>query len=125
MVKRALCIGINNYPGTQMDLAGCVNDANDWADELGARGFTVARLLDAQATKAAMLAAMRELIGKGVAGDTLVITFSGHGTYVPDANGDESDGLDEGLCPYDLKTGGAVIDEVGATLASSAIATHH
>ena len=34
MTMRALCIGINNYPGTNMDLAGCVNDANDWADEL-------------------------------------------------------------------------------------------
>ena len=24
MSKKALCIGINNYPGTQMDLAGSV-----------------------------------------------------------------------------------------------------
>jgi hypothetical protein len=31
MAKKALCIGINNYPGTHMDLQGCVNDANDWA----------------------------------------------------------------------------------------------
>ena len=30
MANRALCVGINNYPGTNMDLAGCVNDANDW-----------------------------------------------------------------------------------------------
>jgi len=111
MTRRALCIGINNYPGTQMDLAGCVNDANDWADELGARGFEVRRLLDAQATKAAMLAGMREVIGAAAAGDTVVITFSGHGTYVPDASGDERDGLDEGLCPYDLKTGGALLDD--------------
>ena len=40
MAKRALCIGVNNYPGTHMDLEGCVNDAQDWAAELGARGFT-------------------------------------------------------------------------------------
>ncbi len=31
MSKKALCIGINDYPGTQNDLSGCVNDANDWA----------------------------------------------------------------------------------------------
>ena len=31
MSKKALCIGINNYPGTHMDLQGGVNDANDWA----------------------------------------------------------------------------------------------
>ena len=54
MAKKALCIGINNYPGTHMDLQGCVNDANDWAGVLGARGFKVATLLDDQATKAAI-----------------------------------------------------------------------
>ncbi len=35
MAKKALCIGINDYPGTGSDLAGCVNGAllrtrNDW-----------------------------------------------------------------------------------------------
>ena len=52
MAKKALCIGINNYPGTDMDLRGCVNDAEDWAATLAARGFTVQKLIDAQATKA-------------------------------------------------------------------------
>ena len=42
MDKRALCIGINDYPGTGSDLAGCVNDANDWAEALAGRGFEVA-----------------------------------------------------------------------------------
>jgi len=27
MGKHALCIGIDDYPGTDSDLAGCVNDA--------------------------------------------------------------------------------------------------
>ena len=76
MAKKALCIGINNYPGTDMDLQGCVNDATDWAGVLGERGFKVASLLDDQATKAAMLKSMGELIGKAGKGDTLVITFS-------------------------------------------------
>jgi hypothetical protein len=111
MAKKALCIGINNYPGTHMDLQGCVNDANDWAAELGARGFKVATLLDDQATKAAMVKAMGDLIGKGAKGDTLVITFSGHGTYQPDTDGDEADGLDEALCPYDLQTRGEALTD--------------
>ena len=34
--KLALCIGINDYPGTDSDLSGCVNDANDWAANLDA-----------------------------------------------------------------------------------------
>lgn len=112
MARNALCIGINNYPGTHMDLQGCVNDANDWAAALGERGFKVAKLLDDQATKAAMVAAMNDLIGKGRKGDCLVITFSGHGTYQPDEDGDEVDGLDEALCPYDLQLRGeALIDD--------------
>lgn len=111
MAKKALCIGINNYPGTHMDLQGCVNDANDWAGELTARGFKVSKLLDDQATKAAMIKAMEELIGKGAKGDTLVITFSGHGTYQPDTDGDEADGLDEALCPYDLQTKGEALTD--------------
>lgn len=120
MAKRALCIGINNYPGTDMDLQGCVNDASDWAAELAARGFKVSTLLDDQATKAAMVKAMSELIGKGAKGDTLVVTYSGHGTYQPDTDGDEIDGLDEALCPYDLQTRGEALidDEIHAIFAS-------
>lgn len=120
MAKLALCIGINNYPGTHMDLAGCVNDAKAWAAELQARGFTVTTLLDAQATKAALVAGFTSVIGGAKAGDVVAITFSGHGTYVPDLNGDEVDGLDEALCPYDIQTSGAAFtdDEIHAVFAS-------
>ena len=120
MKKTALCIGINNYPGTHMDLAGCVNDAEDWAAELAARGFAVTKLLDAQATKAAMVAGFKSVVGGASSGDVVVITYSGHGTYVPDTDGDEADGLDEALCPYDIQTGGAAFidDEIHAIFAS-------
>lgn len=122
MAKTALCIGVNNYPGTQMDLHGCINDAEDWSTELAARGFAVTKLIDAKATKAAMSKAFKALIGGASKGDVVVITFSGHGTYVPDLNGDELDGLDEGLCPYDLQTGGGALldDEIHAIFASRA-----
>lgn len=30
MANRAPCIGVNDYPGSGMDLRGCVNDAKDW-----------------------------------------------------------------------------------------------
>jgi len=120
MAKKALCIGINNYPGTHMDLQGCINDANDWADALSARGFGVIKLLNEQATKAAMVAAMSNLISKAAKNDSLVISFSGHGTYQPDTDGDEVDGLDEALCPYDLQTNGAALidDEIKALFAT-------
>ncbi len=107
MGKKALCIGINDYPGTEMDLSGCVNDADDWAGVLGARGFEVKKLIDAQATKAAMVKAMTALIGGAKKGDSLVITFSGHGSVAPDQDSDEADGWDEALCPHDIAQGGA------------------
>ena len=111
MSKKALCIGINDYPGTGSDLQGCVNDATDWAAELTRRGFTVSRLTDAQATKAAMVGAIRALIGAAQSGDSLAITYSGHGTWVPDSSGDEPDGRDEGLCPHDIKIAGPLLDD--------------
>lgn len=121
MSNRALCIGINDYPGTKNDLSGCVNDAHDWAQELEARGFHVATLLDRAATKAAMVAALAKLIGNAAAGDMVTITYSGHGTYQPDNDGDEADGLDEGLCPHDIKTAGALVDdEIRALFAARA-----
>ena len=53
MAKYALCIGINDYPGTENDLSGCVNDANDWATALSKRGFATTKMLDKQATEKA------------------------------------------------------------------------
>ena len=31
MTKKALCVGINDYPIAGMDLKGCVNDAKAWS----------------------------------------------------------------------------------------------
>ena len=116
MSKKALCIGINDYPGTQNDLSGCVNDANDWAAALTARGFAVTKLIDAQATKAAMVSAISGLVGGAAKGDSVVITYSGHGTWVPDQNSDEPDGRDEGLCPWDIGSGKVLLDDEIAAL---------
>ena len=124
MAKLALCIGINDYPGTDMDLHGCVNDAHDWAAELGRRGYQVTTLVDGQATHQAMRAAMARVIADGASGDTVAITFSGHGTYVfnTDPDEDEPDGYDEALCPHDVATTGQPLtdDDIHALLASRA-----
>jgi metacaspase-1 len=111
MAKLALCMGINDYPGTGSDLAGCVNDAHDWAQALKDRGFAVATLLDRQATGQKMKASMKDVITRAEKGDTVVIQYSGHGSYVPDAQGDEPDGFDECLCPYDIKAKGPITDD--------------
>ena len=111
MSKSALCIGINDYPGTDSDLSGCVNDAADWSALLGEKGFAVRQLLDERASKAAMVAAMGELIADARSGDTVVITYSGHGTWQPDTSGDEPDGRDEALCPHDIADGNPLLDD--------------
>jgi uncharacterized caspase-like protein len=111
MAKRALCIGINDYPGTGSDLAGCVNDAHDWATVLEDRGFTVKMMLNRQATVKAMREAIESLVADARKGDSIVLQYSGHGSFVPDLHGDEEDGTDECLCPYDVRRNGPIIDD--------------
>ena len=111
MAKNALCIGINDYPGTGSDLAGCVNDARDWARALLARGFKVRTLFDRAASGARMRKEMAALVQGARKGDTVVLQFSGHGSFVPDEDGDEPDGADECLCPWDVRANGPITDD--------------
>ncbi|HKO44833.1 MAG TPA: caspase family protein [Pyrinomonadaceae bacterium] len=114
MTKKALCVGINDYPfGEANDLRGCVNDANDWASLLkNSFGFTdVKQLLDAQATKANILAGLNDLLAGAKAGDVLVFTNASHGTYRADTDGDEPK-FDEAICPHDTDMDLLVDDEL-------------
>jgi hypothetical protein len=101
--RRALCVGINDYPYDGSDLNGCVNDARGWADVLKTRfQFTeVTLLLDQEATKARVLDGLKDLLTGASAGDELVFTNSSHGSYVADTDGDE-ERYDEIVCPYDI-----------------------
>lgn len=119
MAKIALCVGINDYPGFQNDLQGCVNDAHDWAGALQSRGFDVDLLLDSGATKTAILSRLKSAIAAAKATETVVFTYSGHGTWVPDQNGDESDGRDEAIVPYDFAHGLIVDDELADLFAAN------
>jgi metacaspase-1 len=110
MAKYALAIGINRY-GHGADLSGCVNDANDWATTLHDRGFGVTTLLDDRATGAAIRQGIDDALSMAGRGDTVVVTFSGHGTWIPDTDGDETDRRDEALCPVDLWDNGVITDD--------------
>jgi hypothetical protein len=100
-MKKAVCVGINNYPGIFNDLKGCVNDANDWAELLTEFDFDVSVLLDEQGTQENIKSALRDLISSLKAGDYGVFTYSGHGTYNRDTSGDEPDSYDEALYVHD------------------------
>lgn len=107
MTKRALCVGINAYPG--MELSGCVNDAMGWADLLEAREHVFTILLDGDATRLNILEELRAMVSASKFGDRIVFTYSGHGSWVPDLNGDEPDGRDEVLVPVDYVSGFPVL----------------
>jgi hypothetical protein len=110
MTKRALCIGIN-YVGTSAQLAGCVQDANDWSAVLRDRGFEVSLLTDQWAGRAAMLSSMQGLVETTGPDDLAVITYSGHGSWRVDRDGDEPDRRDEVLCPVDYSRAGMLADD--------------
>jgi len=111
MTKLALCVGINDYPGSGSDLYGCVNDAYDWGAALSNRGYEIKYLIDGAATKAAIHQALLDSREKLRWRDKFVFQFSGHGTWMPDADGDEADGRDEALCCYDYASGGLLKDD--------------
>lgn len=110
--KRALLIGINQYKsGALQELAGCINDVELMADILvGKFEFepeNIQILRNSDATRAAILAAIRShLIEPSAAGDIALMHFSGHGSRMIDNSGDELDGFDETLVPYDSRTPG-------------------
>ncbi len=115
MAKKALLIGINRYQIPGSDLRGCVNDVKNLAAALvkfyGFAKTDIETLTDRAATKKGMQAAIRTLIKEGRKGDVLVLHYSGHGSNVPDKNGDEADRRDEILCPTDLDWKAPLLDD--------------
>jgi len=106
MAKRAVLIGINRYQIPGADMRGCVNDVKNLEQSLttyyGFSAQDITSLTDLKATKKAMQSAIQKLIARGKKGDTLLLHYSGHGSNVPDDNGDEADHRDEILCPTNL-----------------------
>lgn len=111
--RLALCIGINDYAAKP--LQGCVNDSNSWCNWLQSQGFNVNRLNDAQATRAAISDTIKRMFDQSSPGDVIAIQYAGHGTQVPDFNGDEAQGdtpgKDEALVPFDYLQNGLVLDD--------------
>ncbi len=116
MSRKALLVGINDYPGTQNDLQGCVNDVTNVYDILvkhfGFMPSDIVMLSNSRARRAAILDGIKSLVAGAGAGDSLVFHYSGHGSQVRDADGDElEDGKDEVLCPYDFDWSGGFIKD--------------
>jgi hypothetical protein len=106
MAKKALLVGINRYRIPGADLRGCVNDVRNvealLREVFGFKKKDITTLTDFAATKRAIQAGVQALVRGGRPGDVLLFHFSGHGSNVPDDNGDEADARDEIICPTDL-----------------------
>lgn len=96
---RALLIGVGRSRVAKQSLAGVAFDLRMMRRASRLLGFgpdQVRVLKDAQATHAAVVAAIRTHLIDGVtSGDRVLLFFSGHGGQVADQDGDEADGADE------------------------------
>ena len=96
----AVNIGLNfvnpaAYNGWDGELAGCINDARDMNQIATQLGYTATMLTDAQATASEVTRSIGQAARQLAAGDICLVTYSGHGSQIIDATGDEPDGKDE------------------------------
>jgi len=104
--KHALLIGISDYPDygsqalTWKPIHGAVDVASLTA-VLRVRGFEIKTLTNADATATRIRDALAALAADCHRGDLVYVHFSGHGQAYEDLSGDEADGWDEALVPYD------------------------
>src|SRR3990170_1731140 len=99
-------IGLNSvdpahYAGWSGELAACEFDAKDMQAIAETNGFVSTLLLTQDATADAVTGAIRDAGERLSAGDTLFVSYSGHGGQVPDGNSDEDDRRDETWCLFD------------------------
>ncbi|WP_405649610.1 caspase family protein [Streptomyces sp. NBC_00019] len=124
----ALFVGIDDYPGGRR-LRGCVNDARDAESWLRQQSGTLAPVVrtlhDGQASRAAVLAGVRQHLGQGGPEDTALFWFSGHGSEYRTDDPREATGHAQALVCHDSlgPTGqpllqdselGALLDEIAA-----------
>lgn len=97
--KVALLFGINDYPGSGSDLNGCLNDLDLVKQKLP--DFQIREFRDRQVTRERFRKELNYAIENALPGDVIYTHYSGHGSYIPDRDGDEIDGYDETLYLYD------------------------
>jgi uncharacterized caspase-like protein len=115
MTKKAVLVGINRYRFPGADLRGCVNDVRAMGgllrETFGFEAEDIVTLADHDATKSRIQRELETLVAESHAGDALLFHYSGHGSNVPDKDGDEADYRDEILCPTDLDWKDPLLDD--------------
>ena len=104
--KRAFMVGISNYSSNLgngkgwNDIHG-ENDVKLLAPTLKKQGFTIQKLCNKEATANNIRKSLASFSKKCKSGDIVYLHFSCHGQPFEDYDGDESDGWDEALVPFD------------------------
>jgi metacaspase-1 len=104
--RRALLVGINEYPEEDQRLQGCVNDVFTMSSVLQECGFepaSIRTVLDERATTEGILSRLDWLLDEPQPGDERVFYYSGHGVAIPEYGEDnEPDHMVEALVPHDF-----------------------
>ena len=104
--RRALLIGIDDYPQESQRLYGCVNDVFSMSATLQDCGFEpeeIRTCLNDRATAKGIMSRLEWLVDDVRAGDEIVFYYSGHGARLPEYGlNDEPDRETETLVPYDF-----------------------
>lgn len=123
--KLAVVIGIN-YKGTNAELRGCINDANNMCSFLKTKinltDNDIILLTDEtqlKPTRSNILNTLSSVIDKVKVEsiETILLSYAGHGSYTIDYNKDEkisegdANGKDECLVPLDYSTKGLITDD--------------
>lgn len=117
--SKGLLFGLNYaYDTTGACLNGCINDVNAMTNFLKTNFAMPCEVITDDVNKAgcsamAMIQRLYQLSAESYSEDLdlVWIHYSGHGSYIRDANSDERDGMDECLVPSDYATAGLIPDD--------------
>ena len=115
--KRALLVGINQYPDPTACLDGCVNDVYLMSEALQEAGFRpeeMRMLLNERAKASAIRERLEWLLDDVSPQEQCLFFYSGHGAQIPGYGAlGEVDSVDECLVPHDFDWTGerAVLDD--------------
>jgi hypothetical protein len=105
--KRAFLVGISEYSSTTQssdDIWSNIHGANDvelLSQTLRKQEFIIKKLINKAATANNIRKSLTSFSKKCKLGDIVYLHFSCHGQPFEDYDGDENDGWDEALVPYD------------------------
>ena len=106
--KRALLIGISDYPQESIECWANIHGSNDvymLSATLKKQGYKTKTVTNKSATASNIRKQLNAFVGSCKPGDCVYLHFSCHGQPVEDLDGDEEDGWDEAIIPYDAEKG--------------------